>query len=407
MKSRLLRTLGIVVLVFVLSLAGLSALRLSQREAQFRAVDRGISLLLDVEASALNDGYFSWSAVRDSVASGDVSAAYALLEDIFGVYPFVESVSIEPGTPPEEAFLIQGAGSKVNTLFAFKDDFGYEPLPGWVARVTTDAQALVDALGSDRPIVIDPVNGHEMAYSLFADFASPLFDPTDYLLLFLVTALTASPLALWFWRRSVFFYESKGLESIIFLFEQNEVMSANHSRRVAALALFLGSQMGYRGKALRDLYTAALLHDIGKISIPVTILQKGGSLTVEEHQAVMAHPLISARILKNFRELAHLSRAVLYHHERLDGSGYPEGLSGESIPIEARIIAVVDVFEALVGDRPYKDPLGAPEAIDMLRSLPLDAKVVETLASCWKNFSSFKAPRWIVPYGRMTVFENA
>ena len=208
-------------------------------------------------------------------------------------------------------------------------------------------------------------------------------------------------ISVWLWRNNIYFYESKGLESIIFLFEQTEKVSSNHSRRVAVMALFLGEKIGLKGRNLRNLYTAALLHDIGKISVPTSILLKDEALTKSEQQAVMAHPIVSARILKNFRELSHLSHIVLYHHERLDGSGYPEGLKGEAIPEESRIIAVVDVFEALVGDRPYRDPLGSLDAFAILRSMPLDQRLVEILASQFHTFKEFRAPKWVVSYDRI------
>jgi HD-GYP domain-containing protein (c-di-GMP phosphodiesterase class II) len=191
------------------------------------------------------------------------------------------------------------------------------------------------------------------------------------------------------------------LESIIFLFEQTEKLSSNHSRRVAALSLFLGEKLGYKGKRLRNLYTAALLHDIGKISVPTAILLKDEALTKQEQQAVMAHPIISARILKNFRELSHLSQIVLYHHERFDGTGYPEGLKGIAIPEESRIIAVVDVYEALVGDRPYRKPLSFLDAFEILRSMPLDQRLVEVLAKEFHTFKDFRAPKWVVSYDRI------
>jgi len=159
--------------------------------------------------------------------------------------------------------------------------------------------------------------------------------------------------------------------------------------------------LGYTGRRLRNLYTAALLHDIGKISVPSTILLKDQALTKTEQQAIMAHPIISARILKNFKELAHLSQIVLYHHERIDGSGYPEGLAGDEIPEESRIIAVVDVFEALVGERPYRAPLSPDDAFATLRAMPVDQNLVAILEHEYEGFQMYRAPHWVVSYDRI------
>lgn len=407
MKRHAIKTVIIVLLMFVFSMAAITAVKLSQRETQFKATRIALKTVLQIQASAINDGYFSWSEVRNLVEKRNFARADELLQDIYALYPFIVDVSLKRGTPPAGAYEIEGFNSTIRLRFSLKDDFGANPLPGWVAVVEMDGQALLDALRSENKLVIDPLQGHELAYSLKVDFADPLLNWTDYLFVILATAAAGYLISVWLWRRSVYFYETKGLDSIIFLFEQTERASANHSRRVAALAIFLAERMGYKGRKLRNLYTAALLHDIGKISISSNILQKDGPLSEAEQRAMMTHPIISARILRNFKELAHLSSIVLYHHERMDGSGYPEGLKGNEIPEESRIIAVVDVFEALIGDRPYRDPINPTDAFDALKAMPLDQKIVQILAGHYKDFSHFRAPKWAVAYNPMAILEGA
>ena len=164
------------------------------------------------------------------------------------------------------------------------------------------------------------------------------------------------------------------------------------------LALFVGKNLGFRGKKLKDLYIAALLHDIGKIGIPNNILTKNGKLDSCEFVQMKQHPAISARILRNFKEYERLSPIVLYHHEREDGSGYPEGLTGKDIPLESKIIAVVDVFEALVGERPYRDPICPLSAFQKMKSMPLDQKIVSLLIDHYGELVSFRPPRWALSY---------
>ncbi|HWP68535.1 MAG TPA: HD-GYP domain-containing protein [Rectinemataceae bacterium] len=381
-------------------------IRHSQRDTQFKAVQIGLKMMLQIQAAAINDGYFSWTEVRDLVEKNDIAGAQALVKDISDLYPFIKEVSIHPGSPPESQYEITGSNATLQLRFSIKDDFGFQPLPGWEAVVAIDAQALLDALRSENKMVIDPIRGKELAYSIMAGFGEPLLGWLDYLLVVFATMAVGYPVSMWLWRRKVSLYEMNGLESIIYLFEQTERMSANHSRRVAALAMFIAEKMGYRGRRLRNLYTAALLHDIGKISVSSTILQKNGPLTKLEQQSVMTHPIISARILKKFRELAHLSTIVLYHHERMDGSGYPEGLLGDDTPEESRIIAVVDVFEALIGDRPYRNPLGPNDALKTLRSMPLDQKIVQILLDHYGEFNDFRAPKWVVAYNHLAVLEK-
>jgi HD-GYP domain-containing protein (c-di-GMP phosphodiesterase class II) len=398
MKRFAFKTVVAVILLSVFLIGAVTSIRRYERNTQFKAAQAGFRTMLQVQAMALNDGFFSWSELRAKVEQADLASSRALLEEIYELYPFIEQIDVRPGTPPDGVYGVASTVSSLSLTFAIKDDYGENPLPGWVGEASINVQKLLDSLQTDRRIVVSPVRGRELVYSIRADFSDPLLDWLDCLFIVSLTVVAGYAISVWLWRRNVTFYETRGLESIIFLFEQTERVSANHSRRVAALAMFLGQQMGYKGRKLRDLYTAGLLHDIGKISVPSNILLKEGPLTPQELQIVATHPIISARILKNFKELTHLSGIVLHHHERVDGSGYPEGLEGKDIPEEARIIAVVDVFEALVGFRPYRDPLSTQEAFSTLKEMALDQTIVETLVAHFGEFKSFQTPRWALAY---------
>ena len=398
MKRFAFKTVIAVILISIFLIGAVTSIRRYERNTQFKAAQAGFRTMLQVQAMALNDGFFSWSELRDKVEQADLASSRALLEEIYELYPFIEQIDVRPGTPPDGVYGVASTVSSLSLTFAVKDDYGENPLRGWVGEASINVQKLLDSLQTDRRIVVSPVRGRELVYSIRADFSDPLLDWLDCLFIVSLTVAAGYAISVWLWRRNVTFYETRGLESIIFLFEQTERVSANHSRRVAALAMFLGQQMGYKGRRLRDLYTAGLLHDIGKISVPSNILLKEGPLTPQELQIVATHPIISARILKNFKELTHLSGVVLHHHERIDGSGYPEGLEGKDIPEEARIIAVVDVFEALVGFRPYRDPLSTEDAFITLKEMALDQTIVETLIAHFGEFKSFQTPRWALAY---------
>ena len=130
--------------------------------------------------------------------------------------------------------------------------------------------------------------------------------------------------------------------------------TSGHSERVAELAFKIGLAMGLEEKDLDTLKRAGLLHDIGKIGIPAAILDKKGKLTDEEYLLVKSHPLIGARILEPISAYSEIIPVVEQHHERFDGTGYPHGIFGEDICLGARILAVADVFDALISDRPYR-----------------------------------------------------
>lgn len=127
-----------------------------------------------------------------------------------------------------------------------------------------------------------------------------------------------------------------------------------HSWRVAELSVLIAEAMGLPNEWIDKIHIAAHLHDIGKIGVPDKVLNKTGRLSNDEILLMQAHPRIGYNIIERLPILREISRIVLHHHERFDGLGYPEGLQGESIPLESRIISVVDAFDALNTDRPYR-----------------------------------------------------
>ncbi len=147
------------------------------------------------------------------------------------------------------------------------------------------------------------------------------------------------------------------------LFTLGEAVAARHSeththtQRVTQLSLRLARSLGLRGSALTGIEWGAALHDVGKIGIPDSILLKPSSLTDEEWETMKRHCEIGHRMLRGFSFLRDALAVVLHHHERFDGHGYPFGLSGETIPFAARIFAVVDAYDAMTSDRPYRPPL--------------------------------------------------
>jgi putative nucleotidyltransferase with HDIG domain len=142
--------------------------------------------------------------------------------------------------------------------------------------------------------------------------------------------------------------------------------TAGHSERVTDMALEIGGVLGLPLEKLENLHRAALLHDIGKIGVPVAVLDKPGKLNDEEYQLVKMHPQIGAKILEPIAAYKKVIPIVLQHHERHDGKGYPAGLSGDAIDIGARILAVADVFDAMISDRPYRAGWPVSQVIDMI-----------------------------------------
>ncbi|MDP2922369.1 MAG: HD domain-containing protein, partial [Candidatus Omnitrophota bacterium] len=156
--------------------------------------------------------------------------------------------------------------------------------------------------------------------------------------------------------------------------EAKDHYTHGHTERVTNLAMKIGRRLIEKNpklddKLLEDLHIAALLHDIGKIGVPESILNKEGLLNKEEWQKMRMHPLIGVTILQPIKELESIILGVKYHHERFDGQGYPEGLSGDHIPLIAAIIAVADSFDAMTSTRPYRQAKPKETAIVEIKRL--------------------------------------
>ena len=180
------------------------------------------------------------------------------------------------------------------------------------------------------------------------------------------------------------------LTSLMSALDARDRETEGHSMRVSRLTCLLAEEIGLNGQQLKALERGALLHDIGKIGISDTILHKPGKLTDEEWKMMRIHPAIGARIVEGIPFLQDALSVIRYHHERWDGSGYPIGLKGDEIPIQARIFAVADVFDALTSKRSYRSKSSAEEAIQYIKEqsgILFDPLIVEALTKLpYKEF---------------------
>jgi len=154
------------------------------------------------------------------------------------------------------------------------------------------------------------------------------------------------------------------IQTIALTVETRDPYTAGHQRRVANLARAIAVEMKLSNESVEGTYLAGLIHDLGKISIPAEILSKPGRLTVNEFNLIKDHPRTGFDILKDIKFPWPIANLVLQHHERYDGSGYPNGISKDDILLEARIISVADVVEAIASHRPYRPSLGIDIALE-------------------------------------------
>jgi HD-GYP domain-containing protein (c-di-GMP phosphodiesterase class II) len=170
--------------------------------------------------------------------------------------------------------------------------------------------------------------------------------------------------------------------------EARDPYTRGHSVRVAQMALGLGMRLGCDDVLLGLLHLGGALHDVGKLVVSETILGKPGPLSEDELAQVRAHPEVGARMVALDRALRPTFPGVLFHHERWDGRGYPTGCAGVQIPLEARILAVVDCYDAMTSDRPYRAALAPEEAateVDRCAGTQFDPDVAAAFLAAWES----------------------
>ena len=178
------------------------------------------------------------------------------------------------------------------------------------------------------------------------------------------------------------------VQALISTIEAKDAYTKGHSERVAELSAQIARKMNYSESEIEKIKYAGFLHDVGKVSLENNILNKEGELSKKEYEIVKEHPEVGADIVKNVKYLEEVADYVKYHHERLDGTGYPEGLKGDEIPEGARILAVADVYDALTSNRPYRSAWKRNKALNLLTEESgesFDKKIVNNLFELLKE----------------------
>jgi cyclic di-GMP phosphodiesterase len=183
--------------------------------------------------------------------------------------------------------------------------------------------------------------------------------------------------------------------------EARDVYSSGHCERTASLAVGLGKGLGLGPEQLEALHVAGLVHDIGKVIVPDAVLMKAGRLNFEELRIIQQHPVEGVRICSPLKSLRRVLPIIRHHHERMDGSGYPDGLQGDQIPSAARVLQTVDVYDALTTDRPYRQALSLQAALATMYQEAdrgwLDMDMIRVFASSTVAFRPAKVfvGKWI------------
>ena len=177
------------------------------------------------------------------------------------------------------------------------------------------------------------------------------------------------------------------LETLAEVIDHRDPYVLEHSKKVAQYAVGIAEQLGLHPNQVELIRKASLMHDVGKLGIPEAILLKPGSLSKDEFDTIKKHPSIGAKILETTRAMHRFIPIVRHHHERYDGNGYPDGLNGQNIPIEARIVALADAVDAMASDRPYRKRQSMEHIIDEIQTksgTQFDPQVVQAFLKLLK-----------------------
>jgi putative nucleotidyltransferase with HDIG domain len=217
-------------------------------------------------------------------------------------------------------------------------------------------------VGKERGVLDERIIGGLMAYNK----TGGAFDDEDTQLLELLAnqASTVMQIATLYNQANRTFLEV--IEALVATIDAVDPYTRGHSKRVSDYSVAIAEELGYHGDVLMDIRIGSLLHDIGKLGVRDSILTKPGNLTDEEYEEMKKHPAIGFKIIEKVSLLHNVLPAIVEHHERLDGSGYPMGLRGEQITQMGRIVAVADVYDALTTDRPYRKALDLESVLEHL-----------------------------------------
>jgi putative nucleotidyltransferase with HDIG domain len=235
----------------------------------------------------------------------------------------------------------------------------------FIARssVSVPLRARPILVGKERNMLEERMIGNLTAF----DKIHGMFDSEDTQLLGILASQTSTILqiATLFGQANELFLDF--IKVLVATIDAKDPYTRGHSKRVSDISVAIAQDLGLRGDLVHDIRLGSLLHDIGKIHIPDHLLTKPGELSEDEYEMVKTHPGAGYQIMKEVRLLQNVLPAIIEHHELLDGSGYPLGLSSDQISLMGRIVTVADVYDAVTSDRPYRKAMDAKSAIEYMQ----------------------------------------
>ncbi len=363
-----------------------------KRELELKRTSQVLRIFLDGFARSISTGYFQWDDFYEALTSNREDFIGENLGYIKRDFPYVKDAKIVERLSwftEEGLYQFKVEDNRIFIYFNVWDSKVERVIEDRVAFVEVDLLSLLKDLEISSFFIPDP-DGDLVLEGVRVRSLIPRIKPLQIFYSTGMGILSALFIGFMLMLYSEKTTRVKLLEKISMIMEEKDPYTKNHSKNVALISLALADRLGLGDKEKKLLEEAALLHDIGKIGVSDEILNKKGKLTPQEFDIVKKHTEIAYNIFSDINGAELLAKIIRHHHERMDGSGYPDGLKGEEIPLLSRIIAVADVFDALTSDRPYRPAMSYDEAIKVMESMPLDERVFRVLKESYKEIMRIK-----------------
>ena len=380
MKKITIILIIIFIALFFISTIFFYKLNDSKFNSLFISTKNSFKVLFETINNELTYGYFQWDDMYNNVKNKNTKIIEEYFNEIKELQPYVVSINLVKRNNIEKSKLYQifSKNGILNVYFNIYDSNLNNEIKDYVVHITLNPNKILEDLKFSNYIQISK-EGKDFIYGL--KYVKKIKNLKFF---HYISSFSIALLGILFLKQILNFYlkyhyETEGLKRIVNISEKRDFYTANHSKNVALISVYIGKKMKLNKLKLQKLKNAALLHDIGKIGISENILNKKGKLSDEEFEVIKTHPIIGADIIKTFPEIGDLAHIVLCHHEKLNGNGYPMGLKENQIPLLSQILTVADIFEALISERPYRKALEAKQVFEIMETMSINKEALKIL----------------------------
>jgi len=368
-------------LLFFMSLTGFYRLNQSRITELEDLLENVIQSFIISSADGISVGYFQWDDMYDSFIETDDSFWDHYKHDLLSTFSIVEEIElIEMPFDGSDLYTVHAENQELHLYFGIFDSDVKQFNDDKMVKMKFNHETLLDHAHINGEVNFDIIiKDGDSIESLHVTSKENILGFYHYLSAVMI-GLFGIFFLYTFKKYSISsHYEIEGLANIVMLLSKKDAYTAEHSTDVAKYAKMIASSIGMTKKQQNILEKAGYLHDIGKIGISETILNKTGKLEKEEFEEIKKHSTIGYEIVSQFPNLNEVAIIVKHHHELLNGSGYPDGLKGDEIPFSSQILAVADVFSAMTTDRPYRKGYSGKAAFEIMENMSLNQELVALL----------------------------